>query len=64
MEKPIYIKMQSAEGISGTSVSPSSSNEIVLELSVKLRVSKATMDKYKSKELDINDLNTLIETRV
>jgi hypothetical protein len=60
---PIRIQIQSAEGLSGQSISPNS-NEITLNLSVKLCVTQELFLEYKNIPLTVEDLNKLIENRV
>lgn len=60
---PIRIQIQSAEGLSGQNTS-SSSNEVTLNLSVKLRVSQELFLEYKNMPLTVEDLNKIIAKRV
>lgn len=60
---PIRIQIQSAEGLSGQNTS-SSSNEVTLNLSVKLCVSQELFLEYKNMPLTVADLNHLIENRI
>ena len=60
---PIRIQIQSAEGLSGQSIS-SNSNEVTLNLSVKLCVTQELFLEYKKIPLTVEDLNKLIENRV
>lgn len=63
MSKPIRIAIQKIEEFNGTSMN-FSSKEVTLDISVKLIVSRDVAEKYRTKTLDLDDLNKLIESRL
>lgn len=63
MSKPISIKIDGVHGTTGTSIT-SNDNHCIIDISVKITVSKELYSKYRTKVLDVDDLNKLIENRV
>jgi hypothetical protein len=63
MSKPIIIKIEGVHGSTGTSMS-SNDKDVIVDLSIKMVLSRELYSKYRTKVLDINDLNKLIENRI